>query len=126
MTTYMQPHELTAWLGPAADDMTPEQIDAFAAMVDQIADRYPGRENGQHPDEEAMGEAMVGALSVLLADDTLVAITQEWATKRRAERDAMARVTGAIIASRAAGKLETEIAAESGLNRGTVRKALGK
>ena len=38
----------------------------------------------------------------------------------------MARLTGAIIAASTAGRMETEIAAETGLNRGTVRKALGK
>ena len=67
----MQRYELEAWLGPALDDMTAEQVDAFAAMVDRIETRYPGRDHGQHPDEEAAVEAMSGALMVLLGDDAL-------------------------------------------------------
>ena len=122
----MQRYELEAWLGPAADDMTPEQIDTFAGMVDQIDTRYPGRDHGQHPDEEAVGEAMAGALMILLGDDELAGIAREWSDRRLAERAAMARLTGAIIATRATGKPETEIAAEAGLNRRTVRLALGK
>ena len=122
----MERYELEAWLGPAADDMTPEQIDTFAGMVDQIDTRYPGRDHGQHPDEEAAGEAMAGALMILLGDDELAGIAREWSDRRLAERAAMARLTGAIIATRATGKPETEIAAEAGLNRRTVRLALGK
>ena len=122
----MQRYELEAWLGPALDDMTAEQVDAFAAMVDRIETRYPGRDHGQHPDEEAAVEAMSGALMVLLGDDALAGLAGEWSRVKRAEREAMARLTGAIIAASTAGRMETEIAAETGLNRGTVRKALGK
>ena len=122
----MQRTELEAWLGPALDDMTDEQVDTFAALVERIAGRYPGRDSGQHPDEEAMGEAMSGALMILLGDDTLAGLGGEWARARQAEREAMARLTGAIIAASGAGRAETEIAAETGLTRRSVRKALGK
>ena len=67
-----------------------------------------------------------GALMVLLGDDALAGLAGEWSRTKRAEREAMARLTGAIIAASVAGRMETEIAAETGLNRGTVRKALGK
>ena len=122
----MQRIELEAWLGPALDDMTSEQLDAFARMVEQIQQRYPGREHGHHPDEEAVGEAMSGALQVLLGDDTLAEMTREWVAARRVERDAMARLTGGIIAAHHAGRTESEIRAITTLNRGTVRRALGK
>ena len=69
---------------------------------------------------------MSGALMVLLGDDAPAGLAGEWSRAKRAEREAMARLTGAIIAASAAGRMETEIAAETGLNRGTVRKALGK
>ena len=42
-----------------------------AERVSAIADRYPGRDHGQHPDEESITEAMTGALQVLLGNDTL-------------------------------------------------------
>lgn len=50
--------------------------------------------------------------------------TSPWARlSLTAAVEAMARLTGAIIAASTAGCMETEIAAETGLNRGTVRKA---
>ena len=91
-----------------------------------IAARYPGRDHGQHPDEEMMGEAMSGAIRVLLGDDTLEGLSAAWQRARAAERDAMARLTGAIIASAVQGQPETVIAERAGVNRLTVRKALGK
>ena len=120
--TYMQPYELDAWLGDT--ELTDEQRDAFARTVEAIADRYPGRE--QHPDEESIAEAMTGALQVLLGDDTLEGVAAAWARARAAEREAMERLTGAIIASAVQGQPETTIAERAGVNRLTVRKALGK
>lgn len=122
--TYMQPYELDAWLGDT--ELTDEQRDAFARMVEAIADRYPGREHGQHPDEESITEAMTGALQVLLGDDTLEGLAQEWSRARVAEREAMGRLTGAVIATADAGVAETVIAERTGLNRRSVRLALGK
>ena len=80
--TYMQPYELDAWLGDT--ELTDEQRDAFARMVEAIADRYPGREHGQHPDEESITEAMTGALQVLLGDDTLEGLSAAWSRARAA------------------------------------------
>ena len=91
-----------------------------------IAARYPGRDHGQHPDEDAMGEAMNGALMVLVGDATVEGLAQEWSRARVAERDAMGRLTGAVIATADAGVAETVIAERSGLNRRSVRLALGK
>ena len=122
--TYMQPYELDAWLGDT--ELTDEQRDAFARMVEAIADRYPGREHGQHPDEESITEAMTGALQVLLCDDTLEGLSAAWQRTRAAERDAMERLTGAIIAEAQGGAPEVQIAERAGVARMTVRRALGK
>jgi len=121
---YMQPYELDALLGDT--ELTDEQRATFARMVEAIADRYPGREHGQHPDEESITEAMTGALQILLGDDTLEGLSAAWQQARAAERAAMARLTGAIIASAVQGQPETTIAERAGVNRLTVRKALGK
>ena len=94
---YMQPYELDAWLGDT--ELTDEQRATFARMVEAIADRYPGREHGQHPDEESIAEAMSGAMQVMLGDDTLEGLSAAWQRARAAEREAMERLTGAIIAS---------------------------
>lgn len=122
--THMQPYELDAWLGDT--ELTDEQRDAFARTVEAIADRYPGRDHGQHPDEESITEAMTGALQVLLGDDTLEGLSAAWQRARAAEREAMARLTGAIIASAVQGQPETVIAERASVARMTVRKALGK
>lgn len=122
--TYMQPCELDAWLGDTK--LTDEQRDAFARMVEAIADRYPGREDGQHPDEESITEAMTGALLVLLGDDTLEGLSAAWSSTRAAEREAMERLTGAIIAEAEGGTPEVQIAERAGVARMTVRRALGK
>lgn len=122
--TYMQPYELDAWLGDT--ELTDEQRGAFARMVEAIADRYPGREHGQHPDEESITEAMTGALQVLLGDDTLEGLSAAWQRARAAEREAMERLTGAIIAEAQCGAPEVQIAERAGVARMTVRRALGK
>ena len=122
--TYMQPYELDAWLGDT--EQTDEQRATFARTVEAIADRYPGREHGQHPDEESITEAMTGALQVLLCDDTLEGLSAAWQRTRAAERDAMERLTGAIIAEAQGGAPEVQIAERAGVARMTVRRALGK
>ena len=59
-------------------------------------------------------------------DSTLEVIADNWRRAKSMERDAMARLTGAIIASAVQGQPETVIAERAGVNRLTVRKALGK
>ena len=113
----MQPYELDAWLGDT--DLTVEQRATLEDAIDRLTTRYAG-------EDDAVGEGMGGALMVILGDDTLEGIAGEWARARAAERDAMARLTGAIIASAVQGQPETVIAERAGVNRMTVRKALGK
>ena len=115
--TRMQPYELDAWLGGA--ELTAEQRTTLESAIDHLTSRYAD-------DEEAVGQGMGGALMVILGDDTLEGVAAEWARARAAERDAMARLTGAIIAATVQGLPETTIAERAGVNRMTVRKALGK
>ena len=120
----MQPYELDAWLGDT--ELTRDQREDFERSIDMIAARYPGRDHGQHPDEEMMGEAMSGAIRVLLGDDTLEGLSAAWSRARAAEREAMERLTGAIIAEAGRGVPEVQIAERASVARMTVRKALGK
>lgn len=115
--THMQPYELDAWLGDT--DLTAEQRTTLESAIDHLNARYAG-------DEDAVGESMSGALMAILGDDTLERLAGEWSNARAAERDAMARLTGAIIAAAVQGQPETAIAQRTGVNRMTVRKALGK
>ena len=113
----MQRHELEAWLGPALAGMTPDQVDAMARYADAIKDRYD--------DEALRGLAAGGALLVTLADSTLEQLGEALARARQEEREAMAMLTGALIAS-AETDSESSLARRAGVTRVTVRKALGK
>ena len=115
----MQSHELDAWLGPV--ELTDDQRDAFEQMVEAIAERYPDADLS-----DSRTEAMSGALMVLTGDGTLESLAGAWVRARASERVAMGRLTGAIIATAHAGASEVQIAQRATLNRGTVRKALGK
>ena len=59
--------ERDAWLGPALEQMSDEQLEAFDDAARQIFDRYPATED----DPDAATEALSGALMVILGDDTL-------------------------------------------------------
>ena len=63
---------------------------------------------------------------MILCDDTLERIAGQWANARAAEREAMERLTGAIIAEAGRGVPEVQIAERASVARMTVRKALGK
>ena len=58
-------------------------------------------------------------------DSSLEQMSQEYLAARIAEREAMARLTGAMIWSSLDGMAQTEIAERTGVMRATVRKALG-
>ena len=62
-----QEYERDAWLGPALEQMTDEQLEAFDDAARQIFDRYPATDD----DPDAATEALSGALMVILGDDTL-------------------------------------------------------
>lgn len=113
----MQRHELEAWLGPTLAEMTPDQVAAMAHYADMIEARY---------DDEALRSAAAGgALQIVLSDGTLEQLGEELARARQEEREAMAILTGALIAS-AETDSESSLARRAGVTRVTVRKALGK
>ena len=116
----MQQYELEAWLGPALAGMTPDQVDAMARYVDAIEARYDG-----YYDDDLRSAAAAGALLIVLADDTLEQAGETLARARQKEREAMAVLTGALIAS-ADTDSESSLARRAGVTRVTVRKALGK
>ena len=113
----MQQYELEAWLGPALAGMTPDQVTAMARYADMIEDRYN--------DNAMRGVAAGGALLIVLSDSTLEQLGEALAQARQEERDAMALLTGALIAS-ADTDSESSLARRAGVTRVTVRKALGK
>lgn len=108
----------TAWLGDAADDTTPEQIERLDAASTLIEERYP------HKDlEDSRRDALWSAYQVIVGDDTTEAVAAAWLAARKAERDAHAALTGAIIAD---DRNELRLSTALGLSRPTIRKARGK
>ena len=110
--------ERDAWLGPALEQMTDEQLKAFDDAARQIFDRYPAIED----DPDAATEALSGALMVILGDGTLDGLGGAYRQAVEAASEAHGRLIGAVIASRDLGP--SEISRRSGLSRVTVTKAL--
>jgi len=115
--------DITAYLGDFADDLTDEQKDTLAGVFDVIAAKYSGED-----DELERQEATSAAAQIAFGDATATEFAEAWRRAKAAERVAMAELTGAIIATVAphGDWSENEAAAELGLNRRTIRRALGK
>ncbi len=115
----MQEHELTAWLGGAAEKVTAEQLTALLAAANRIERRWP------HPRRADLREAALdgAARVILLGDATLETIAATWRAACSSEIKAHAALTGALIASTGT---EATLARRVGVTRVTVRKALGK
>lgn len=110
--THTQRHELEAWLGPALDDMSTEQVDAMLAAV-HAWEALPAHD----PDDS--DAVLSGILQHILGELDLAGLGQEY---RRARLAVEAFTLGAVLA----GKPEAEAARESTLDRMTVRRMLGK
>ena len=110
--------ERDAWLGPALDEMTDGQLEAFDDAAREIQDRWPGSEG----DPAAGTEQLSGALMVILGDDTLDGLGGAYRQAVEAASEAHGRLIGAVIASRDLGP--SEISRQSGLSRVSVTKAL--
>lgn len=112
----------TDWLGPAADDLTTEQREAFESRADAYyalplhAERDPDDAIADSAEDDA---ALSAILQHILHEDSLMGAA------RRA-RQAEAELTGWVRAMAAAGTPERTLAEESGISRMTIRKLLGK
>lgn len=117
----MRDHELAAWLGSIAGEVSDEQRQSVLTAARRIDERWP------EPDLADLREtALNAAVQVLLGDDTLEAVAGRWTTLRARERETHAAASGAIIAAAVLGASESSITARTGITRVTVRKALGK
>ena len=117
--------DIDAYLGDFAGDLSDEQKDDLARAFDAIDARYPLDDEGQDDWADERESACTAAAMVTFGDDSLGNIADQWQGARRFERDRMASLTGAIIAA-AQTMPETQVAAAAGVDRMTVRKALGK
>ena len=113
--------DFTAWLGSAADDMTPEQRARFDAEAPEILAMWPD------PDDQAERDAALSALVQYLLGETSPTEAGYQLTRARialAEALAAAKVLARFAVQD--GMSEVQAAAQVGLDRMTVRKVLGK
>ena len=111
----------TAWLGPAADEMTDEQRDRFEGEAAVIEARWPGEDLSDERDT-----ALSAVVQYLVGETTANAAGQELA---RTRSDAASALIAAQTVARLAvldGMPEAAAARATSLDRMTVRKALGK
>lgn len=115
----MERWELEAYLGDAAATTTEEQVDELLRLAGVIEEIYP--------DPDGDGSAIfAGAVKLVLGDANLEALASVLAKARQRERDAMADLAGAVIASVGRGVSEAEAARRAGVSRITVRAMVGK
>lgn len=128
----MQHYELDAWLGDAADEITPDQYDTLAAAAEDIAARYPD------PDDRDEAEmALTVAFRLLVEDPEAVVdeLAAERSRARTAELRALAGLRQAAVTLVTTGGTENRgargIATQegfrrrAGMDRGTVRNWIG-
>lgn len=107
--------ETLTWLGPAAEELSDDQLERFERSAADITDRY-----GDDPDmAEAIQVELSATVQWILGETSLEQVRDTVMTYRYGTRQ-IARLAAED------GISEAEIAARTGLNRTTVRKALGK
>lgn len=114
-------NDLTAWLGPATDDLTPEQIDLVTAEAARIAERYPD------PDEQHERDAALSAVvQYLLGDTSAEDVSRALAEARRREREAYVAAEAVAVAMVRHGYPKAGAARAVGIDRMSLLKALGE
>lgn len=116
----MQDHEMTAWLGPAAEHLTGEQIARLHAESDRIDACYPDRDDA-HKREDALFVVvryLLGTTCAMEQRNRLALARQEY------DRAMAAAQQYAVMAVRDKVMTRTEAAAQVGITRRTLWKAL--
>lgn len=114
--------EWTAWLGPAAAEMTDDRRGRFEAEAAAATERI-----GDDPDLAAEREAAWSAIvQYLLEEVTLDEVGERWRAARAAYGMALIEVKAVARLAALDGVPEAEVARRAGLDRMQVRKLLGK
>lgn len=116
----MERHELEAWLGPALDDLTSEQIDRLAAEANRLSERY---------DDDHLNEwnaAMSAAVQYVLGETTVEDAGHRLTAARRTEAETYAASQQVAVMAVTDGMSEEKAAQAAGISRMIVRRALGK
>lgn len=117
----MDHESMTAWLGDAADEMSPDQTARFARVWDEIGQRYPDS------DDQDLREAVLSAaVQYLLGDLTVDQAGQERSATLAAERRASAVAQQVAMMAVEDEVPEAQAARRAGIDRMWLRKLLGK
>ena len=112
---------LLVWLGPAADELSAEQIDRLYQEAEAIEARFP------HPDDEYLRDAALSAaVQWVLGEITLAQAAQQLVDARVAARRASVVAQEVAALAVADGMSEVNAARAVGIDRMTLRKVLGK
>ncbi len=112
---------LMAWLGPAADQLTPEQIERVAEASRDIDARYPD------PDDEMERQAALSAtVQYLLGETAAEEVDRALIAARRVEREAYVTALQVAVMMVRSGTAKAVAARECGIDRMGLLKALGE
>ncbi len=119
--------DLRNWLGPAADDITPEQLDRLAAASRDIDGRYPDPDE-QGERDAALSAALQHMLGETTAEDAARALINARAAADRAYAAALQHAVMLVRDREAAGEKPNKLGAAkaAGVDRMSLLKALGE
>ena len=113
--------DLMAWLGPAADEMTPEQLERVADASRDIDERYPD------PDDQNEREAALSAtVQYILGDTTAEDANRALIDARLREREAYVAALQVAVMMVRSGTPKATAAKSAGIDRMGLLKALGE
>jgi len=110
--------ELTAFLGPAADDLDQQTLDALLKVATRLEEKWPTAD-----EQDSRIHALNGAAMIAADDATLNGLAVEWQTLLGRAEEARETLIGAIRWA-ADGVSQSEISRQTGMTRVTVGKAL--
>jgi len=117
----MTDHDLMAWLGPAADELTPEQIERVSDAARDIDERYPD------PDEQDERDAALSAtVQYLLGETTPEDANRALIDARQREREAYVAALQIAVMAHRDGVPKATAARRAGIDRMSLLKALGE
>lgn len=113
--------EMTAWLGPAADELTEDQLARFARVWDQAETDYPGDDG-----VDDRTTVLSAAVQYLLGETTIEEAGRRRAASRAAARRASIAAQQIALMAIEDDMSESEAARWSTVSRMWLRKRLGK
>lgn len=112
---------LMAWLGPAADELTPEQMERVAEASADIDARYPDLDF-----EDERQAALSATVQYLLGSTSAEAANRKLITARRREREAYVAALQIAVLMVRDGTPKATAAKAAGIDRMGLLRALGE